>query len=461
MWLWGSMIRPGVSPSGVLHGPRSNIGLGRLAQESCFNGRLEEFRGRCVIVAMHDQLSAALAMIELDGVARRMVLCPPDLSSEVLEAAIQKADANAWVGDSLLPASGGLAIKIAIAPEPRGVHSSCLRMASFATEWILLTSGTTGTPKLIQHTLETLTKAFIDQARARQDIVWSTFYDIRRYGGLQIFLRSLFDGSMVISSDEETVANFLRRASEARVTHISGTASHWRRALMSGAASTISPRYVRLSGEIADQAILDGLKAAYPHATVAHAFATTEAGVAFEVEDGLAGFPESLVNTSASQVDIKIKDGTLRLRSAGSACGYLGDNVPRLRDGDGFIDTTDRVELRDGRYHFVGRSSGVINVGGLKVHPEEVETVINSHPWVRMSLVKARRSPITGSVVAAEVVPIEGENTRDSRPSDQVLEQEIIERCRQSLAAYKVPVTVRVVDELEISAAGKLVRPNA
>src|SRR2546429_775016 len=75
------------------------------------------------------------------------------------------------------------------------------------------------------------------------------------------------------------------------VTHISGTPSHWRRALMSGAAARISPRYVRLSGEIADQGILDSLRSAFPNATVAHAFASTEAGVGFEGRDGPAGFP--------------------------------------------------------------------------------------------------------------------------------------------------------------------------
>jgi len=62
------------------------------------------------------------------------------------------------------------------------------------------------------------------------------------------------------------------------------------------------------------------------------------------------------------------------------------------------------VELRDGRYYFVGRRGGIINIGGLKVHPEEVEAAINRHPSVRMSLVKARRRPITGAIVVADVV---------------------------------------------------------
>jgi non-ribosomal peptide synthetase component F len=114
--------------------------------------------------------------------------------------------------------------------------------------------------------------------RRRSPLTWSTFCDIRRYGGLQIFFRGVHGGSLVLSDPAESVEDFLRRAAAAGVTHISGTPSHWRKALMSGAAGSLAPRYARLSGEIADQAVLDGLRAAYPQAIVAHAFASTEAG---------------------------------------------------------------------------------------------------------------------------------------------------------------------------------------
>ncbi len=69
------------------------------------------------------------------------------------------------------------------------------------------------------------------------------------------------------------------------VTHLTGTPSHWRRALMSPAIARIAPRYVRLSGEIADQAVLDRLKVQFPDAAIGHAYASTEAGVGFEVTD--------------------------------------------------------------------------------------------------------------------------------------------------------------------------------
>ena len=275
----------------------------------------------------------------------------------------------------------------------RALHAGGERLP---TEWILLTSGTTGRPKMVLHSLASLAGA-IGASESHTEVIWSTFYDIRRYGGLQIYLRAMLTrSSLLLTGPQEPVANFLQRAGDAGVTHISGTPSHWRRALMSPEADRISPRYIRLSGEIADQAILNSLRSCYPNAEISHAFATTEAGVAFDVRDALSGFPARML-TGTSGVDLKVVDATLRVRSCRTARRYLGENPPVLKDPDGFVDTGDVLELRDGRYHFQGRRDGVINVGGFKVHPEEVEAVLNRHPQVRLSLVKTKKNPITGA----------------------------------------------------------------
>jgi acyl-CoA synthetase (AMP-forming)/AMP-acid ligase II len=192
---------------------------------------------------------------------------------------------------------------------------------------------------------------------------------------------------------------------------------------------------VRLSGEIADQAILDNLRTCFPHAGVGHAYASTEAGVAFEVNDGLAGFPAEFVGIGRGDVDVKIEDGSLRLRSARTASSYVGRDAPALLDPDGFVDTGDMVELRGDRYHFVGRKGGIINVGGQKVHPEEVEAAINRHPAVWASLVRARKSPITGAIVAADVVLKDTSIQGDGMVAQT--EREIIELCRQNIAPHK------------------------
>jgi acyl-coenzyme A synthetase/AMP-(fatty) acid ligase len=216
-----------------------------------------------------------------------------------------------------------------------------------------------------------------------------------------------------------------------------------------------------LSGEIADQAILDGLRFYYQEAGIAHAFASTEAGVAFEIGDGLAGFPASLIGQQGTSVEMKIEDGSLRIRSARNAMRYLGSASESLADKDGFVDTGDMVERRDGRYYFVGRRDGIINVGGLKVHPEEVEAVINRHPGVQMSLVKARKSPITGAVVVADVVAKCELDRSGATAGTETLKSEILEICHRALAPHKVPATIRFVPSLNVAASGKLARLDA
>ena len=186
---------------------------------------------------------------------------------------------------------------------------------------------------------------------------------------------------------------------------------------MSPEADRIAPRYIRLSGEIADQAILNSLRTFYPHAEISHAFATTEAGVAFDVRDALSGIPANML-TEASEVDMKVVNSTLRIRSSRTADRYLGENPPAMKDPEGFVDTGDVLELRDGRYHFQGRRDGVINVGGLKVHPEEVEAVLNRHPQVQLSLVKTKKNPITGRTRVGRCAtqgPVDSQGRRCSR----------------------------------------------
>jgi len=463
MALWDLVIGSAAARGGALISPTRVMPLASLARASCLDGRLDTLRGRSVIVAIRDPLTAAIALLELDGVARRMVLCTPELSPQHLPHVVRGAQAEVWLEDSTRsapPPVAGLDLAIEADSEPR--PCTVERRASCDTEWVLLTSGTTGAPKLVAHTLRSLRNAIVEQpAHDGAAPVWSTFYDIRRYGGLQIYLRALCAGSLVLSSAGEPTADFLARVAAAGATHISGTPSHWRKALMSGAAERVSPTYVRLSGEIADQGILDALRTAYPAAVVAHAFASTEAGVAFEVRDGRAGFPVALVGKHEGGVELDVSHGTLRVRSPGSALAYLGPDAPALKDAAGFVDLGDRLQQRDARYYFVGRSGGIINVGGLKVHPEEVEAVINSHPQVRMSLVRSRRNAITGAVVTAEVV-LAGEAGSERQPAtDEHIRQEILHSCRTSLAAHKVPALIRFVSSLEMSASGKLVRPDA
>ena len=458
--LWQSLGCSGSGAAGWLWVRDSSAALGDLAAGSVLTRPLAMLRGRTVLVWTSDQLTAALALIEVDGIARRLVLCPPDFDPIHLPYVIATAGIDAIVTDREPNEIGELAVDIVWCGSV--IHKVAVERAPTEhTEWILFTSGTTGVPKMVVHTLETLTGA-IERSRDLADpVVWATFYDVRRYGGLQILLRTVLGGgSLVLSAPGEVPADFLTRAAARRATHITGTPSHWRGALMSSAVRFVSPSYVRLSGEIADQAVIDQLRAAFPHAALVHAYASTEAGVAFEVSDAREGFPASVLTPNDLDVTVKLEAETLRIRSARTARRYLG-RTESLLDADGFVDTGDVVELRGDRYHFVGRRGGIINVGGLKIHPEEVEAVINRHPRVRMSLVSARRNPITGAVVAADVV-LAKSDANDPEPAVvESTKAEILANCRNTLAPHKVPASIRIVPTLEVTASGKLGRRQA
>ena len=145
-------------------------------------------------------------------------------------------------------------------------------------------------------------------------------------------------------------------------------------------------------------------------------------------------------------------DGSLRVRSGRCAVRFLGEEAPTLADKDGFVDTGDIVDRREDRFYFAGRRSGIINVGGAKVHPEEVEAALNAHPAVRASRAFARKSPITGALVFAEVV------LTDDRPADAAAEREILAACSARLAPHMVPAGLRFVADLPMTDGGKLVR---
>jgi acyl-coenzyme A synthetase/AMP-(fatty) acid ligase len=435
--------------------PKDSASWSAAVDGTVLNGRRGEVSGKSVLIGVSKQFDAALVMFELDGVAARLVIVPPDFTAERLASAIDQASVDAIVCDNAAKDFGRDLPRIGVS---RLEYDAARRAAPIATEWVLPTSGTTGAPKLVAHRLAGLLGAVRPRAANEAPPIWSTFYDIRRYGGMQIFLRAATGGATLVLSDaDEALADHVARMARAGVTHLSGTPSHWRRLLMSPEAARISPRHVRLSGEIADRAILDNLKAAYPNANIVHAYASTEAGVGFEVTDGLEGFPAAYLD-GVGDVEMRVVDGSLRLRSRRTAERYVGRDDLALADADGFVDTDDLVECVADRLYFKGRRAGTINVGGLKVHPEEVEQVINLHEAVRMSLVKARRSPIIGDLIVAQVVLKEG---APSPERGRALKNEILASCRARLERHKAPVSIDFVESLAMSAGGKLLRGKA
>src|ERR1700678_632857 len=163
----------GPLPPGYLIGAEHRTALGDLLQESAIASGVENLRGRSVLIASADPFLVALALLDLDGMARRMTLYPPDLALEHLPYVMRYAEVDAVVSDGsfLRGASLGAAQQAICTPAlvPR-VHASQERLA---TEWILLTSGTTGRPKMVLHTLASLTGA-IAASESHTELIWGT-----------------------------------------------------------------------------------------------------------------------------------------------------------------------------------------------------------------------------------------------------------------------------------------------
>src|SRR5438445_3649786 len=222
--LWSALRGAGPLAERGLWGAEGSVGFGELMRGSSLGGRLEELGGRAVLVATRDQLTTALALIELDGVARRLVLCPADLPLEDVPFIMATAAVDAVVAERAALEAGAPSVGAFVTCSPRLEPTDAERTGRHQTEWILLTSGTTGVPKLVVHTLASLAGAIKRDRGLAGPAVWSTFYDIRRYGGLQIFLRALLGGgSLVLSSAAASTGDCLTRAGGRGGRDVAGT----------------------------------------------------------------------------------------------------------------------------------------------------------------------------------------------------------------------------------------------
>ncbi len=399
--------------------------------------------GRCVAVWCQDPLNAVIAWMALEGSAQLLLLLPADTSLEQARDFAARVGATAVVTDRPEGLEGfdslaDLAARADIdAPAP-----GC------ETIWMLTTSGTTGTPKLVPHTLSSLT------ATARRDggfgagLCWGLMYDPSRFAGLQVLLQALFGGSrLALAPTGSAFTERLALFATAGVNALSATPTLWRKLLMSRRAESLPLQIVTLGGEIADQRILAALQASYPQARVRHVYASTEAGVGFSVADGQEGFPSEWLKSPPAGVALRVLDDELQLRSERTARGYHGGRA--LRDTDGWVATGDRVEDDGSRVRFLGRLNGAINIGGEKVYPETVERVLLNHPDVAAAAVRAKKSAFSGALVEALVVPLAG------CTGDAALREALQQLCRKHLPKYAVPALIRFVAALETSSSGK------
>ena len=198
--------------------------------------------------------------------------------------------------------------------------------------------------------------------------------------------------------------------------------------------------------------MISALRKRFPNSRITHIYASTEAGAAFSVRDGREGFPATFLDNYPGDVQIQLREGRLFIKNLMVKPCYLGTGV-LFADAKGFVDTGDMVEKRGDRFFFLGRVNGMINVGGDKVYPEEVERVLLGHPRVHLASVSGKKSPITGAIVVAKVMP---EMTTAADPEKLYSELQVL--CKEQLPPWKRPAIIKICDNLKNNFGGKIER---
>ena len=304
--------------------------------------------------------------------------------------------------------------------------------------WVVYTSGTTGKPKAVAHRLASLSRTVRSSTR---DLVWGLLYDPNRMAGLQVLIQAIATDQSLVAAGTGVLRERIQFLRANEVTALSATPTMWRQVLQSRLHASWPLEQITLGGEIADQSVLDGLGRAFPNARITHVFASTETGSAFSVSDGRAGFPATFLENSPGQIRLRVLDSVLQVHNPLSS----------LADGDGFVSTGDVVEIGTERVTFRGRSTGVVNIGGVNVWPEQVEALLRNHPEVEDALVSSVSSRMTGNLLVAQIVPTAGAD-------GDALRRSIRGGVRVRAPNTFVPAKVDVVSELGLNSTGKAVR---
>jgi acyl-CoA synthetase (AMP-forming)/AMP-acid ligase II len=317
------------------------------------------------------------------------------------------------------------------------------------TTWILATSGTSGTPKLVGHSFTSLTRTVKRDVQKATSYRWGLLYDAHRFAGLQVVLQALLSGSVLCLPTSDGFDDQVRAAVEGQVNALSATPTLWRKLLMDPRIAKLDLRQITLGGEIADQPILSALSKSFPRSRITHIYASTEAGTGFAVKDGKTGFPKAWLDSSESPVPLRVDErGHLCIKPSQLPTGEV---IRRRMLPDGYLDTEDRVEVSGDRVVFLGRASGAINVGGNKVIPEHIEQVIRHASGVLDVRVYGRPNSVVGNLVVADVVVADDADPREMRAR-------VLKHCRSILESWQVPAFLRFVDALAVSSAGKVER---
>jgi long-chain acyl-CoA synthetase len=299
---------------------------------------------------------------------------------------------------------------------------------------ILFTSGSTGKPKGVVHDLGRLLMKF---QKRRPAMLTLNFLLFDHWGGLNTLLHCLSNNSAVVLPENRTPANICHMLEQHRVELLPASPTFLNLLLLSReyvGRDLSALRLITYGSEPMPSTTLTALRNAFPNVELRQTYGLIELGV---LRAKSLSSDSLLVKVGGEGYDLRVVNDILQIKADSAMLGYL--NAPSPFTDDGYFITGDRVELKGEYMRFLGRDSELINVGGQKVFPAEVETILLECELVAEAVVFGEANPITGEIVCADVQLRNPGNEPDARRT-------IRKFCAQRLEPFKVPVKIRFVE---------------
>jgi len=299
---------------------------------------------------------------------------------------------------------------------------------------ILFSSGSTGASKASVHSLDRLLDKFRTKRTGFRTLA---FLLLDHIGGINTLFHALCNGGTIVTAANRSPEAVAAAIAANRVQLLPTTPTFLNMLLISEAASRhdlSSLEIITYGTEPMPQTTLAAVTAALPSVRLKQTYGLSELGI---LPTKSRDSKSVWLKLGAAGFEHKIVDDILWIRSSSSMLGYL--NAPAPFDAEGWFNTQDLVET-DGEYvRILGRRSELINVGGEKVHPTEIENVLLQLDNVRDVTVSGRPNPVTGAVVAVRITPV-----RDEDPDE--FKRRIRRFCRERLEPCKTPVVIEITD---------------
>lgn len=307
-----------------------------------------------------------------------------------------------------------------------------------SSEITIFTSGTTGQPKQVIHTVGSLTRS-VRLGDKYKGQVWAYAYNPTHMAGLQVFFQAFENLNTLINVFNKQRTEVYELIQKHQITHVSATPTFYRLLLPFEQAYTSVVR-VTLGGEKSDQHLYQAIEKIFPSAKINNVYASTEAGSLFAAKGDCFQIPASLRHRFA------VADDELLIHKS-----LLGRSDSFRFEGDYYHsgDLIEWVDKEQGLFRFKSRKNELINVGGYKVNPGEVENMLLAMDGIRQVLVFGKPNSVLGNVLCADI---------QLEAGSSLTELDIKKALRTQLQDFKIPRRIRFVEEMTLTRTGKLKR---